>query len=154
MKKQPYVAEPEIPSCIHGEQAILGSILLDNALIEQCADLEPDDFFLDSHKRIFLRIKELRTEGKAADIVTLSDRLQTSKEAQEVGGVAYVADLTTGLPYHLAIRDYVGIVKEKSNLRKVATLSEEAREKALDGREKAINIGRDLYRSLEKLFKR
>ena len=59
---------------------------------------QADDFSLDSHRRIFLRMSELMDASRAVDIVTLSNELARYKEVEAVGGVAYLASLTEGLP--------------------------------------------------------
>ncbi len=49
-----------LPANVDAEKTILGAILLDNAAHAEAAEkLEPDDFSLDSHRRIFLRMSEL-----------------------------------------------------------------------------------------------
>src|SRR6516164_1119385 len=81
-----------LPANIDAEKTILGAILLDNAAHAEAAErLEPDDFSLDSHRRIYLRMSELRDSGRAIDIVTLAEELGRYKEVEAVGGVAYLA---------------------------------------------------------------
>ena len=64
-----------LPANIDAEKTILGAILLDNAAHSEAAEkLEADDFSLDSHRRIFLRMTELMNEQRAVDIVTLAER--------------------------------------------------------------------------------
>ena len=64
-----------LPANIDAEKTILGAILLDNAAHAEAAErLEPDDFSLDSHRRIFLRMSELMNDQRAVDIVTLAER--------------------------------------------------------------------------------
>ena len=63
----------KLPANIDAEKTILGAILLDNSFHSEAAEkLEADDFSLDSHKRIFLRMSDLMNEQRAVDIVTLS----------------------------------------------------------------------------------
>ena len=53
-----------------------------------------EDFSLDSHRRIYLRMMELAETGKPVDFVTLTEQLGQHKEIEAVGGVAYVTSLT------------------------------------------------------------
>src|SRR5580658_10431896 len=86
-----------LPANVDAEKTILGAILLDNAAHAEASEvLKTDDFSLDSHRRIFLRISELIDTGRAVDIVTLSNELARYKEIESVGGVAYLASLTEG----------------------------------------------------------
>src|SRR6201998_2227867 len=130
-----------LPSNIDAEKTILGAILLDNAAHSEAAEkLEADDFSLDSHKRIFLRMSELMNEQRAVDIVTLSHELARFKEIESVGGVAYLAALTEGLPMRPVIEEYIRIVKDKSLLRKLMLICSAAIARAADQSETALEV--------------
>jgi replicative DNA helicase len=130
-----------LPANIDAEKTILGAILLDNAAHSEAAErLEPDDFSLDSHKRIFVRMSELMNEQRAVDIVTLSNELARTKEIEAVGGVAYLASLTEGLPIRPVIEDYIRIVKDKSLLRKLMLICSAAIARAADQSETALEV--------------
>src|SRR5882757_5884491 len=107
-----------MPASMDAERAILGAILLDNSSYPQAAEhLRAEDFSLDSHRRIYLRMMELAETGRAIDFVTLTEQLGQHKEIESVGGVAYVTSLTDGLPRVKNIEQYVKIVKDKALLR-------------------------------------
>lgn len=130
-----------LPANIDAEKTILGAILLDNAAHSEASErLEPDDFSLDSHRRIFLRMTELMNEQRAVDIVTLSNELSRYKEIEAVGGVAYLASLTEGLPLRPVIEDYIRIVKDKSLLRKLMLICSAAIARAADQSETALEV--------------
>ena len=116
-----------LPASTHAERTILGAILLDNAAhAEAAATLDSEDFSLDSNRRIFLRMTELMNENHAVDIVTLSEKLAFCKERDHIGGVAYLASLTEGLPRRPVIEEYIRIVKEKAKLRRIIFVCSEA----------------------------
>jgi replicative DNA helicase len=120
------------PANLSAEMAILGAILLNNGHYQEAAGrIEAFDFSLDSHRRVFARMGELIREGIQVDIVTLAEQLQRHKELSLVGGVAWLAHLTEGLPRRLSVEDYVRIVKDKSLLRQ--TMSESDRVGTLAG---------------------
>src|SRR5580704_5201189 len=103
--------EAGLPANLDAERTILGAILLDNAAHSEASErLDADDFSLDSHRRIFLRMSELMESQRAVDIVTLANELARYKEVEAVGGVAYLASLTEGLPRRPVIEDYIKIV--------------------------------------------
>ena len=130
-----------LPANIDAEKTILGAILLDNAAHAEAAEhINPDDFSLDSHRRIFLRMGELVDTGRAVDIVTLSNELSRYKEVEAVGGVAYLASLTEGLPRRPVIEDYIRIVKDKSLLRRLMGICSAAIAKAADQSQDAIGV--------------
>ena len=69
------------PANIDAEKTILGAILLDNAAHSEAAEkLDSEDFSLDSHRRIFLRMSELMNEQRAVDIVTLAHELARTRK--------------------------------------------------------------------------
>jgi replicative DNA helicase len=130
-----------LPANIDAEKTILGAILLDNAAHSEAAErLEADDFALDSHQRIFLRMSELINEQRPVDIVTLSNELARYKEIEAVGGVAYLASLTEGLPLRPVIDEYVRIVKDKSLLRRLMSICSAAIARAADQSETALEV--------------
>src|SRR5271169_3994296 len=130
-----------LPANIDAEKTILGAILLDNAAHSEAAEkIDADDFSLDSHRRIFLRMSELMNSQRAVDIVTLANELARYKEVESVGGVAYLASLTEGLPRRPVIEEYIRIVKDKSLLRKLMGICSLAIARAADQGETALEV--------------
>jgi replicative DNA helicase len=140
-----------LPASVAAEAAILGAILLNNGHYRQAAGrIEAADFSLDSHRRVFLRMGELLIDGRSVDIVTLAEQLQRNKELPAIGGVAYLASLTEGLPRRLSIEEYVRIVKDKSLLRQ--TVMESDRVGALAGDQSGS--AEDVLAEAESAFRR
>ncbi|MGB9406961.1 MAG: replicative DNA helicase [Terracidiphilus sp.] len=130
-----------LPANVDAEKTILGAILLDNAAHAEAAEkLAEDDFSLDSHRRIFLRMTELMNAQRAVDIVTLANELARLKEIESVGGVAYLASLTEGLPRRPVIEEYIRIVKDKSLLRRLMLICSAAIARAADQGEAALDV--------------
>src|SRR5580658_8891272 len=130
-----------LPANIDAEKTILGAILLDNAAHAEAAErLEPDDFSLDSHRRIYQRMSELINSERAVDIVTLANELSRYKEVESVGGVAYLASLTEGLPRRPVIEEYIRIVKDKSLLRKLMLICSAAIARAAEQSDTALDV--------------
>ncbi len=130
-----------MPANVDAEKTILGAILLDNAAHSEAAEkLESEDFSLDSHRRIFLRMSQLMDSERAVDIVTLAHELSRYKEVESVGGVAYLASLTEGLPRRPVIEEYIRIVKEKSLARKLMAICSLAIARAAEGSDPIIDI--------------
>ena len=127
-----------LPSNVDAEKTILGAVLLDNnALKEISISLESEDFSLDSHRRIWLRMSNLYDAGRPIDIVTLSSELAKNKEIETVGGVAYLASLTEGLPRRPVIDEYIRIVADKSIARNIMQVSASIIARAADQSESA-----------------
>jgi replicative DNA helicase len=133
--------ESGLPANIDAEKTILGAILLDNAAHSEASErLDADDFSLDSHRRIYLRMSELMNSQRAVDIVTLANELARYKEVESVGGVAYLASLTEGLPRRPVIEEYIRIVKDKSLLRRLMLICSSAIARAADQSETALEV--------------
>ena len=128
-----YALDRSLPASPDAERAVLGAILLDNSTYSQAAEhLGADDFSLDSHRRIYLRMMELAESSRPIDFVTLTEQLGQHKEIEAVGGVAYVTSLTDGLPRVKNIEQYVRIVKDKALLRSLIHAASSAIQKAYE----------------------
>src|SRR5438105_9105897 len=112
--------ERGMPASLDAERSILGAVLLDNDVYPQAAEsLKAEDFSLDSHRRIYMRMTDLNSTGRPVDIITLTEELGRHKEVEAVGGVAYISSLTEGLPRRENIEHHVKIVKDKAVLREL-----------------------------------
>ena len=142
-----------LPSNVDAERTLLGAVLLDNeAWTEVRQGLSPDDLSLDSHRRIAQAIGRLLKRESAVDIVTLAAELDRYKERETVGGVAYLASLTEGLPRRPVIEEYIRIVKDKSVLRKLMLICSATIAKAADQCETGLDVAGFALSELEKLI--
>lgn len=137
--------EAGMPANVDAEKTVLGAILIDeNAYFDDCLEnIQADDFSLDSHRRIYLRMAEIMSgmvDAHHLDIVTLANELAKNKEVEAVGGVAYLAGLTEGLPRRPVIEEYVRIIKDKSKLRKIMAICSAAVARAADQGETALEV--------------
>jgi replicative DNA helicase len=133
--------ERGLPASLDAERTILGAVLLDNhAYSEAASSIRADDFALTAHQRVFARMGELIDRNHVVDIVTLSEELARRKEIESVGGVAWLASLTEGLPRRLSIEEYVRIVKDKSLLRQLINICSSSITRAADQSEEALEV--------------
>ncbi len=106
------------PQNLDAEIAVLGSMLIDDDAISQAIEiLTPESFYKDAHRRIFQSIVKLFSDGKAVDLVTLTDSLEKEGTLDEAGGPGYVASLTSAIPTAANILYHARIVREKYILR-------------------------------------
>src|SRR6478672_596925 len=111
-------AERTLPLNLEAERSVLGAILVHNDAFNFAAQvIEPADFYRDAHRRIFDKMISLNERNNAIDFVTLKEELSRAGELDEVGGPAYIAALTDGLPHATNVEYYARIVREKSTLR-------------------------------------
>ena len=114
------------PQSIEAEQAVLGGLLLDNSTWDAIADrLRAEDFYRRDHQQIFSAIAELSARNEPSDAVTLAEHLAAKGEAEETGGLAYLAGLARDTPTAANIRAYADIVRERSLLRQLIRVSGE-----------------------------
>jgi replicative DNA helicase len=130
-----------LPANVDAERTILGAVLLDNrAWDEVIKGLRPDDFSLESHRRIAFRMGQMAKRDTAIDIVTLANELAKNREVEGIGGVAYLASLTEGLPRRPVIDEYIRIVKDKSLLRRQMAICSASIARCADQSEPALEI--------------
>jgi len=80
-----------LPSNLEAERYVLGSILLNDSLYIQAAgDLQSDDFSIEKHRRIFIRMGELHGRGERVDRVTVANELIRYKELESCDGLSYL----------------------------------------------------------------
>jgi replicative DNA helicase len=107
-----------LPANVEAERSILGAILLDNFAYNQAAEhLKPEDFSLDSHRRIYNRMVDLAESSRPIDMITLVEELDRRKELEAIGDVGYVSGLLDGVPDRPSIEHYIKIVRDKALLR-------------------------------------
>ena len=122
----PVEADTSLPASVDSERTVLGGCLVDAAaLADATVALSANDFHLDSHRKIFRACLALLKAGEAVDIVTMSHHLTKRREIDAIGGVAYLAGLSEGLPRKLSIESYVRIVKSYARARELFKLTEE-----------------------------
>jgi replicative DNA helicase len=107
-----------LPANVEAERSILGAILLDNFSYNQAAEhLKPEDFSLDSHRRIYSRMMDLAESSRPIDMITLVEELDRRKELEAIGDVGYVSGLIDGVPDRPSIEHYIKIVRDKALMR-------------------------------------
>ena len=107
-------------------RALLGSILIDNGALNVALEtISKDDFFSESHRITFDRMTAISEKSRTIDLVTLSEELGKEGLLEKIGGAAYLAALTDGVPVgsSAAVAEYARIVKEKGLIRRLINAS-------------------------------
>jgi len=108
------------PQNLEAEQAVLGGILLQNSILFNLVDLVgEDDFYSPAHRLIYQAILDLSRQNAPIDLVSLAEALRASGRLDEVGGPAYLADLTSSTIAAANALHHAGIVREKAVQRKL-----------------------------------
>jgi replicative DNA helicase len=134
-----------LPASIHIEVAVLGAMLLDAVAINDATGkLRAEDFSLDSHQRVYRCMVDLLARGRGVDSLTVQEELIRRRELESIGGAAYLAFLSEGIPRNFNIESYVRIVKDKSLLRQLMTIFTDGVARASDQSDEAINVLSDI----------
>jgi replicative DNA helicase len=108
------------PQNIEAEASLLGSILIEKDAIIKIADIvNADDFYVNRNGLIYAAIMDLYEQRQPIDIVSLSNKLREAGELDNVGGSAYIAELTSAVPTAAHVVHYAGIVSHKATLRRL-----------------------------------
>jgi replicative DNA helicase len=143
------MSDRTLPHNLEAEKCVLGAILIDNPSFNHAAEvIDAQDFFRDAHRRIFEKMIGLSERSQPIDPVTLKDELNRSGELDEVGGPAYVASLTDGVPRSANVEYYAKIVKEKSTLRRLIQSANDILIRSYDAEEDADNLLDEAERSI------
>jgi replicative DNA helicase len=138
-----------LPHNLEAEKCVLGAILIHNPAFNQAAEvIDAQDFFRDAHRRIFDKMVALSERNEPVDLVTLKDELGRSGDLDDVGGPAYIASLTDGVPRSANVEYYARIVKEKSTLRRLIQSATDVLGRAYDAEEDADELLDQAERSI------
>ena len=130
--------ERPMPHSAEAERAILGSIILDNALISQAIELlKEEDFYVQSHRRIFNAMSSLFERGSEINPILIGEDLRREGALETVGGVAFITNLTYGLPHFANIAHYAKVVRDKSLLRNLIKATNKITSAALEEEDEA-----------------
>lgn len=124
--------ERPLPHNLEAERSILGAVILDNHALNAAVEkLRAEDFFLSQHRLIFSQMVQLAEKQEAIDTITLMEDLTRRNELEAAGGIAYLSQLTDGLPRLTNVEHYARIVKEKAVLRSLIYSASAIQEQAL-----------------------
>lgn len=116
--------EKGLPANLEFERMVLGAVMMDGQLFTQVhGGLLAEDFFLEKHRRIFLRMGEIHERGDQIDRVTVANELLKHNQLESIGGVTYLCEMDEGLPTLVNLDGYTRVVAEKALLRRGALLA-------------------------------
>lgn len=120
----PNMKEP--PQSTDVEASLLGAILIDPDAIVKVADIvRPIDFYDERHRMVYEGTLRLYEQQSPIDVLTLSEELKAEGVLKEVGGGAYLTQLTNTVPTAANAEQYASIVATKSIRRRLISASNE-----------------------------
>lgn len=124
------------PQNIEAEQAVLGTILIqDKALLKVIDLLQPGDFYRDAHKTIYAAMMALFDKHEPHDLITVTGLLSDQNKLEDVGGAAYLASLTDIIPFTGTLVHHARIIRKKSILRRLIQTSTEVAARCYDAQD-------------------
>ncbi len=127
------------PHSIEAETGVLGALLIDNATWDVVGDvLIEADFYRHDHRLIFSAIASMINANRPADVITVFEHLQRQGKADEVGHLVYLNSLAQCLPHARNARRYAEVVRERSVLRKLVSVSDEIATSAFNTQGKTV----------------
>tara|TARA_B100000963_G_scaffold361727_1_gene399021 strand:- start:1967 stop:3388 length:1422 start_codon:yes stop_codon:yes gene_type:complete len=138
------------PSNLEAEQALLGSILVNNDIIDEISNIiNPTSFYDPAHTKIYEVIETLNNKGMIANPITLKNFFEKDNMLNEVGGTEYLVKLTRFSGSTKQATDYAKVIHEMYLRRELVLISdnltsetlnskEQSAEKIIEGTEKSL----------------
>ena len=109
-----------MPHSLEGEQAVLGSMLIDPDCVKDVMDkLRPDDFYLRQNREVFETIYTMFSYARPIDGITVYEEMQKAGLCDE-NTYSYLSQLVEITPTSANVMEYAAIVRDKALLRSVA----------------------------------
>lgn len=127
------LTERSLPNNLEAEKAVLGAVVINNALFTVAAErVGASDFYREAHRLIFLAMDRLHAKRQAIDLVTLKDVLVQYGDIDRVGGPAYLASIVDGVPRSTNVEHYAEIVRGHAIRRELIFASNHVLSRAYD----------------------
>ena len=111
----------QLPHSVEAEQAVLGSMLIDARCVPEVIDqLRVDDFYVKQNREIYETIYSMFNYSLTIDPVTVLENMKQNGVYDENTSRGYLLQLMDTTPTAANVKEYIGILKDKTLLRRVA----------------------------------
>ena len=125
IKPLPNPTKNKQPSNLEAEQALLGSILVNNDIIDEVSTIiSPNIFYDPAHVKIYEVIESLNNKGMIANPITLKNFFEKDNMLIEVGGTEYLVKLTRFSGSAKQAVDYAKVIHEMYLRRELVLISD------------------------------
>jgi replicative DNA helicase len=108
------------PQAVDIEKYVLGAILLDpEAIAVALEHIDETAFYREAHRKIFHAMMKLFSKDEPIDFISVVNELKKREELDDVGGAAYITELTNMVASSANIKHHLNIIKEKALLRRL-----------------------------------
>ena len=109
-----------MPNNQEAEQAVIGSMLMDqDAIVLASEKLTEDDFYNSRFRALYTAVTDMYRQGSAVDLVTLTETLRERGVPEEVVSVEFISSIISSVPTSANAKFYIDIVAEKALLRRL-----------------------------------
>jgi replicative DNA helicase len=125
-----------LPHDLEAERSVLGALLVNNQALDAVREIgmEPRDFFLDAHQRIYEMAVFVSDSGRPVDIVTLTGALRDRGWYDQVGGINSLTSLFDQASFQVAnVAHYGKMVREKALQRRLIEACSEIMDEGMQG---------------------
>ena len=145
--------ENKKPSNIEAEQALLGSILVNNDIIDEISTIVNATTFYDpAHVKIYEVIESLNNKGMIANPITIKNFFEKDNMLKEVGGTEYLVKLTRFSGSAKQAIDYAKIIHEMYLRRELVLISDKLSADTLDANAREQNAENIIESTEKSLF--
>lgn len=124
------------PQNVEAEQAVLGTILIqDKSLLQVAEVIDPGDFYKEKHKIIYAAMVSLFEKSEPHDLITVSGLLNDQNKLESAGGAGYIASLTNIIPFTGTLVHHAHIIRKKSVLRRLIQTTSEVAARCYDAQD-------------------
>lgn len=121
------------PQAIDFEESVLGALMIEkDAFMNVSEILKPEHFYKEEHGKIFEAIQQLAKDHKPIDINTVAMQLRINKELENVGGAAYLINLTNRIASTAHIEYHARIIAQKYTQRELIRIGAEIQKKGFE----------------------
>ena len=128
--------EKKQPSNLEAEQALLGSILVNNDVLDEVSNIIKTSSFYDpAHTKIYEVVETLNNKGMIANPITLKNYFEKDNMLDEVGGTEYLVKLTRFSSSTKQAIDYAKVIHEMYLRRELVLISDNLSSETLNSKE-------------------
>lgn len=143
------------PQALDVEKAVLGALMIDkDAYAIVCEMLYPESFYEPRNQMVYAAIRDLSMAEKPVDMLTVTDRLSKEGHLEEVGGPAYIMELTSRVASSANIEYHANIIAQKFLARQLISFASVVETKAFDETSDIEDVMQEAENSLFELSQR
>lgn len=117
------------------ELAVLGAMFLDREAASLALEmLTGEDFYRPDHRQVFEAAEELYHSGVPIDMITVKNKLEEKQVFDQIGGLPFLANISTSVGSSANMRHYAAIVEEKSVLRRLIRTANNISQMSYEGK--------------------